>query len=72
MSLEVARRLNNKGGKDLVAFLDQRSVEWGKALSILREGPLSLNEEVMLGILEDHLSTMATPLCLSSLECKVW
>ena len=68
----MARHLNNKGGTNLEAFWNHQNVEWGKALNNLREGPLSLNEEAMIGRLEDHISTMAMPLCMSSLEWKAW
>ena len=54
------------------AFWDQRKVEWGGALTKLRESSLSTNEEVLLGRLEDKLVTMPIPLCSSSLEWKAW
>ena len=44
--LETARRLNNKGGKDIAAFWDQGKIEWGGVLETLRDGPLSVDEVI--------------------------
>ena len=72
MWLEATKCLNNKGGENLEVFWNQQNAEWGKKLISLREGPLSLNEEVMLGIPEEHLATIFMPLYMSSVECKAW
>ena len=70
--LEAARLLNNKGDTTLATFWEQNKVEWGKALLSFREGALSLNEEVMLVILQDCINTLGTPLCLALFEWKAW
>ena len=59
--LEAAKLLNSKGGIALVAFWNQPNAEWGKALLTVREGLVSLNEEVMLGRLENRINTLAPP-----------
>ena len=56
-------------GKGSQRFCDQRNMDWKKELNSLRESALLINEEVMLGRLEDRL---ATPLCMCSLEWKMW
>ena len=70
--LETTRQLNNKGGIDLVAFWDQRKMEWSWVLDILREGPLSVDEVVLLGRIEDRLATIWMPIGTSVLDWKGW
>ena len=72
MWLEAIRCLKNKGGKDLEAFWNEQNAEWGKELINSREETLTLNEEVMIGRLEDWLASILTPLCMSLLEWKSW
>ena len=54
--LEIARRLNNKEGKDIAAFWDQGKIEWGGVLETLRDGPLSVEEVILLGRIKERLA----------------
>ena len=53
-------------------FWGWKNVEWGGALTNLREGPLLFDKEVLLERIEVGLATKLMPLCMSSLEWKAW
>ena len=70
--LEIARRLSNKGGKDIATFWDQGKIEWGGVLETLRDGPLFVDEVVLLGRIEERLATISMPIGTSDLDWKAW
>ena len=57
---------------DLVAFWDIGKMEWGGVLDILREGPLSVNEVMLLGRIKDRLAKVPVPIGSVALDWKAW
>ena len=70
--LETAWRLSNKGGKDIAAFWDQGKIEWGGVLETLQDGPLFVDEVILLGRTEERLATIPMPIGTFDLDWKAW
>ena len=47
-------------------------MDWGGVLDILREGPLSVNEVMLLGRIEDRVAKVPMPIGSVALDWKVW
>ena len=47
-------------------------MEWSGVLDTLRDGPLSVDEEVLLGRIEDRLDTIPMPIGVAALDWKAW
>ena len=61
-----------KGEQTFLAFWDQRKLEWGGVLLTLCDGPLSVDEAVLLGRIEDRLATISMPIRTTALDWKAW